>query len=815
MEVGRTQYHNGHTTVGCHLIISEAIRKTLTKVKKSPGKLMGKGRGCSAGSVKKCQEMQSKPTGLTILLTADAALVQQLARKMAGNRSALQAAAFCDINSVKVALKDIICYLSLLEGGRPEDKLEFMFRLYDTDGNGYLDSFEMDSIIDQMMTVAEYIGWETMELRPILQDMMVEIDYDSDGTVSLDEWKKGGLTTIPLLVLLGLDTNVREDGTHLWRLKHFTKPAYCNLCLNMLAGMGRKGLSCSLCKYTVHERCVQRAPASCISTYVKSTRTAQRMLHHWVEGNTAGKCSRCRKQIKSYNGITGLHCRWCHLTLHNRCASHVSPECTLGVNGVHVLPPISICPTVLDRQHSVAKEKHSQRSKKDKNCHEESSQVVSGPSSFQISPLEGTKPLLVFVNPKSGGRQGSKILRKCQYLLNPRQVYNLANGGPVQGLLMFREVPNVRIIVCGGDGTVGWVLDALDKNPFVHQPSVGVIPLGTGNDLARCIRWGGGYEGESVWKILNKIERSTSTLLDRWSIAITNERDEQQQPEVEPSLTTTADTTTEASGLAPTTTGNSTDHLDKIERCRSVVSEKIPFDIINNYFSIGVDAAICSKFHQEREKNPQKFNNRMKNKLWYFEYATSETFSSSCKNLHEDVQIICDGVPLNLSEGPPLQGITFLNIPSTHGGTNMWGDSKARRRRSSAGKKSKKKKDQGATFSSVTDIDLSQATQDIGDKLIEVVGLENCLHMGQVRTGLRSSGKRLAQCSHLIVKVKKRFPMQVDGEPWEQPPGTIEISHKNQVPMLVGPPPKSRSFFSFLTKELRQRDDDHFEDDEQ
>jgi diacylglycerol kinase (ATP) len=146
----------------------------------------------------------------------------------------------------------------------------------------------------------------------------------------------------------------------------------------------------------------------------------------------------------------------------------------------------------------------------------------------------------------------------------------------------------------------------------------------------------------------------------------------------------------------------------------------------------------------------------------------------------------------------------------------MWGDCKARstsRRKKKEKALSVNREVSSSSTVSVTDSDLTSAVQDIGDKLIEVVGLENCLHMGQVRTGLRSSGKRLAQCSSVIIKTKKKFPMQVDGEPWCQAPCRLEITHKNQVPMLVGPPPKSRSFFSFLSKEFRKNPEEQFDDD--
>ncbi|XP_038626424.1 diacylglycerol kinase theta isoform X1 [Tachyglossus aculeatus] len=244
-------------------------------------------------------------------------------------------------------------------------------------------------------------------------------------------------------------------------------------------------------------------------------------------------------------------------------------------------------------------------------------------------------PLLVFVNPKSGGLKGRDLLSSFRKLLNPHQVFELTNGGPLPGFHIFSQVPDFRVLVCGGDGTVGWVLGALEEirhKLACPEPSVAILPLGTGNDLGRVLRWGAGYSGEDPYSVLISVDEADDVLMDRWTILL--------------------------------------DAQETVESTVNDVTEPEPPKIVqmNNYCGIGIDAELSLDFHHAREEEPGKFTSRFHNKGVYVKVGLQKI--SHTRNLHKEIKLQVDQHEVEL---PNIEGLIFINIPSWGSGADLWG----------------------------------------------------------------------------------------------------------------------------------------------
>ena len=53
------------------------------------------------------------------------------------------------------------------------------------------------------------------------------------------------------------------------------------------------------------------------------------------------------------------------------------------------------------------------------------------------------------------------------------------------------------------------------------RPSIGIIPLGTGNDLSRSLNWGGKYKSKPLKKFLMDIGKADKVTMDRWTLKAT------------------------------------------------------------------------------------------------------------------------------------------------------------------------------------------------------------------------------------------------------------------------------------------------------
>ncbi|XP_072379275.1 diacylglycerol kinase theta isoform X5 [Diabrotica undecimpunctata] len=353
---------------------------------------------------------------------------------------------------------------------------------------------------------------------------------------------------------------------------------------------------------------------------------------------------------------------------------------------------------------------------------------------------QGVQPLLVFVNVKSGGCQGLELISSFRKLLNPYQVFDLDNGGPLPGLYVFRNIQNYKILVCGGDGTIGWVLQCLDnvgQDSQCSSPACAIVPLGTGNDLARVLRWGPGYTGgEDPLNLLRDVIDAEEIRLDRWTVVF--------HPEDKPD-----DNVKQCNS-----TGKRRKKLSKIkvtnEQIRkSVVASSTSEDnsqifVMNNYFGIGIDADLCLDFHNAREENPGKFISRLHNKSVYVRMGLRKMVGPKmCKDLHKEVRLEVDG---KLVELPQVEGIIILNILSWGSGANPWGPEK--------------------------DDQFSKPNH--WDGMLEVVGVTGVVHLGQIQSGLRTA-MRIAQGGHIKIHLNSDIPVQVDGEPWVQSPCDVVV----------------------------------------
>ncbi|CAF1120443.1 unnamed protein product [Adineta ricciae] len=367
-------------------------------------------------------------------------------------------------------------------------------------------------------------------------------------------------------------------------------------------------------------------------------------------------------------------------------------------------------------------------------------------------------PVLFFINKRSGGQVGEKIYRELLRKFNPRQIFLLENNDTItRALDMYSALPNTRICVFGGDGTVGWILNRLAEiYPERKNPPVGICPLGTGNDLSRVLNWGGEYEAKQLVQTLINLPQSKVVTLDRWKVEL-EQFDMSRQ-----NLSTNNDRGNDSpiTRVFQTLFKQPPRFALEIHRDSYEQYHALPNSRFINYMSFGFDAAIALNFHDQRTRNPEKFSSPLKNKFMYLNESCKyldEFTRANLWNLSSYIRLICDGQNLT-NAMRDCHTLVILNISGYAAGANPWGNT-------------------GSTMSS----DLFDR-QDFGDRKIEIVGLTTA-HMAAIHMGFR--GNRIAQCNQVRIELCYPMTAQMDGEPFYLPASTaVNISHAGQVLVL-------------------------------
>ncbi|XP_044016768.1 diacylglycerol kinase epsilon isoform X1 [Aphidius gifuensis] len=334
------------------------------------------------------------------------------------------------------------------------------------------------------------------------------------------------------------------------------------------------------------------------------------MKHQWTLGNlpSSATCEICDEECGTEPGLTDWFCCWCQRCVHTSCKPMIHEICDYGPFKSMIIPPGSL--EVVNKRTTVRKRLQLR--------------------SIVPPVWPDWRPLIVVANRKSGNNEGAAVLSMFRRLINPAQVVDLTERDPVAALEWCRLLGNnpCNIIVAGGDGTVAWLLNAIHKLQLTPIPAVGILPLGTGNDLSRVMGWGKEYDYSlEPNEILKHIWAARTVKLDRWTVAIKSD----------------------------TKSLNFRDTKKKM--------------FMYNYLSIGVDAHVALNFHRTRESKFYLFSHRIFNKLLYLCFGTQQVVDRDCKDLDKYMEVYLDDKKIDL---PSFESIVILNIPSWGAGVNLW-----------------------------------------------------------------------------------------------------------------------------------------------
>jgi diacylglycerol kinase (ATP) len=274
------------------------------------------------------------------------------------------------------------------------------------------------------------------------------------------------ITFVFVVILVVVSKKKRQlyrmsQSNHNWNFNDLITVAHsCNICeTNIVLS---SGCFCDCCQLYIDEKCLKKADKEikCKLLCRNDSINSSSWYHHWIKGNLPlnSICFYCKQMCDTMPGINDFKCVWCQNTIHDDCLNKMkqnnledAEECDFGVYKNFILKPNFIFSN-------------------NKLINNKFNSILDVKIDYKlVEEMRDWTPLIVFANTKSGSNDAELIMKHFRSILNPLQVINMNNLDPkkvFKWMSTYSDLVQFNVLVCGGDGSVGWLLEIASKLKF-------------------------------------------------------------------------------------------------------------------------------------------------------------------------------------------------------------------------------------------------------------------------------------------------------------------------------------------------------------